>query len=241
MTVKGWQFTVRLPTWPLAALWCYFGGSVAGNVGHAPPVLAAQLVAAVPPVSAALTFHSLLRLLDRAPALRQIAERYEERSVENENARPCAGPAAPRIKTSVPLPAIGTTPAPRLLGSAVGQMPGNGDSQPTANGHHPGDSRGEHPNRTRPVRISRTPALGSSSARRSRMSFTAECVPPSRPANPSEVRRSANGSDYPHAPAGAVSRHCSTSTRSFARSSAGTSAASGCRHHEVETVGLQAP
>jgi len=36
-TVKGRQFTVRLPTWPLLALWGYFAGSVAGNVGHAPP------------------------------------------------------------------------------------------------------------------------------------------------------------------------------------------------------------
>jgi len=34
---------------------------------------APQFVAAVPPVSAALTFHLLLRLLDRAPALRMIA------------------------------------------------------------------------------------------------------------------------------------------------------------------------
>jgi hypothetical protein len=57
-------------------------GSVAGNVGHAPPLLAAQLVAAVPPMSAALTFHLLLRLLDRASLLRSIAEAYEERAVE---------------------------------------------------------------------------------------------------------------------------------------------------------------
>jgi hypothetical protein len=82
ITIRGWQFAVRWPTWPLCALWIYFGGSVAGNVAHAPQVLAAQLVAAVPPISAALTFHLLLRLLDRAPALRAIAEAHEERGVE---------------------------------------------------------------------------------------------------------------------------------------------------------------
>jgi hypothetical protein len=84
VTIKGWQVTLRWPTWPLAALWAYFGGSVAGNVAHAPSILAAQLVAAVPPISAALTFHLLLRLLDRAPALRTIAETYEERAVEEQ-------------------------------------------------------------------------------------------------------------------------------------------------------------
>jgi hypothetical protein len=82
VTVKGWQFALRLPTWPLLSLWGYFGSSVAGNVAHAPPILAAQLVAAVPPISAALTFHLLLRLLDRAPAMRAIAEAHEERTVE---------------------------------------------------------------------------------------------------------------------------------------------------------------
>lgn len=84
VTIRGWRFTVRLPTWPMAALWIFFAGSVAGNVGHAPTILAAQLFAAVPPVSAALTFHLLLRLLDRAPALRAIAESYEERSVDEQ-------------------------------------------------------------------------------------------------------------------------------------------------------------
>jgi hypothetical protein len=82
ITIKGWQFALRWPTWPLCALWINFGGSVSGNVAHAPQVLAAQLVAAVPPISAALTFHLLLRLLDRAPALRAIAEAHEERGVE---------------------------------------------------------------------------------------------------------------------------------------------------------------
>ncbi|MGH9248981.1 MAG: DUF2637 domain-containing protein [Acidimicrobiales bacterium] len=82
VTVKGRHVGLRLPTWPLLALWLYFAGSVAGNIGHAPPVLAAQLVASAPPVSAALTFHLLLRLLDRATLLRAIAEGYEERSVE---------------------------------------------------------------------------------------------------------------------------------------------------------------
>ena len=84
VTIKGWQVTLRWPTWPLGALWIYFGGSVAGNVAHAPSLLAAQLVAAVPPISAALTFHLLLRLLDRAPSLRMIAETYEERAVEEQ-------------------------------------------------------------------------------------------------------------------------------------------------------------
>jgi hypothetical protein len=84
VTIKGWHVTLRWPTWPLGALWAYFGGSVAGNIAHAPPILAAQLVAAVPPISAALTFHLLLRLLDRAPALRVIAETYEEKAVEEQ-------------------------------------------------------------------------------------------------------------------------------------------------------------
>jgi hypothetical protein len=82
ISMRGRQIGLRLPTWPLLALWLYFAGSVAGNVGHAPSVLAAQLVAAAPPVSAALTFHLLLRLLDRAALLHAIAEAYEERSVE---------------------------------------------------------------------------------------------------------------------------------------------------------------
>jgi hypothetical protein len=73
VTIKGWRVTLRWPTWPLGALWIYFGGSVAGNVAHAPPTLPAQLAASVPPISAALTFHLLMRLLDRAPALRVIA------------------------------------------------------------------------------------------------------------------------------------------------------------------------
>ena len=82
ITVRGRQVGLRLPSWPMLGLWLYVAGSVAGNVGHAPPVLAAQLVAAVPPVSAALTFHLLLRLLDRASRLRSIAEAYDERAVE---------------------------------------------------------------------------------------------------------------------------------------------------------------
>jgi murein DD-endopeptidase MepM/ murein hydrolase activator NlpD len=82
ITLRGRQIGLRLPTWPMLGLWLYVAGSVAGNVGHTPPVLAAQLVAAVPPVSAALTFHLLLRLLDRAALLRSIAEAYEERAVE---------------------------------------------------------------------------------------------------------------------------------------------------------------
>jgi hypothetical protein len=82
ITLRGRQIGLRLPTWPMLGLWGYVAGSVAGNVGHAPPVLAAQLVAAVPPVSAALTFHLLLRLLDRAARLRSIAEAFEDRAVE---------------------------------------------------------------------------------------------------------------------------------------------------------------
>jgi hypothetical protein len=52
MTMRGRSIGLRLPTWPLLVLWLYFAGSVAGNVGHAPPALAAHLVAAAPPVSA---------------------------------------------------------------------------------------------------------------------------------------------------------------------------------------------
>jgi hypothetical protein len=86
----------------MAALWTYFAGSVAGNVGHAPRVLAAQLVAAVPPLSAALTFHLLLRLLDRAPALRAIAETYEERSVEEQERAAVRKARRARIKSAPP-------------------------------------------------------------------------------------------------------------------------------------------
>jgi hypothetical protein len=52
MTMRGRSIGLRLPTWPRLALSLYFAGSVAGNVVHAPPSLAAQLVAAAPPVSA---------------------------------------------------------------------------------------------------------------------------------------------------------------------------------------------
>jgi hypothetical protein len=120
MTVMGWRFTVRLPTWPLLALWIYFAGSVAGNVGHAPRVLAAQFVAAVPPVSAALTFHLLLRLLDRAPALRGIAEGYEERSVDEQERAAARKARRARIKTGTPSWAVTAlepaSAAPRVSG-----------------------------------------------------------------------------------------------------------------------------
>jgi hypothetical protein len=102
ITIKGWQVTLRWPTWPLTALWIYFGGSVAGNVAHAPPILPAQLVAAVPPISAALTFHLLLRLLDRAPALREIAEAYEERNVEERERAALRKARRDRIKARDP-------------------------------------------------------------------------------------------------------------------------------------------
>lgn len=123
VTVKGWQFALRLPTWPLVALWVYFGGSVAGNVAHAPPLLAAQLVAAVPPVSAALTFHLLLRLLDRAPALREIAEAFEERSVEEREraARRRARRAELKARTMD-------------RSSPVAALPGNGGAQVSTSG-----------------------------------------------------------------------------------------------------------
>ncbi|HEY9409280.1 MAG TPA: DUF2637 domain-containing protein [Jiangellaceae bacterium] len=82
---RGWSVRGRevpTPTWPLVALWAYFAASIAGNVGHAPDLLAAQLVAAVPPVSSMLTFHLLLRLLDRVTALRAVAEAHEDRQLE---------------------------------------------------------------------------------------------------------------------------------------------------------------
>jgi hypothetical protein len=149
VTMKGWQFTVRLPTWPLAALWCYFGGSVAGNVGHAPPVLAAQLVAAVPPVSAALTFHLLLRLLDRAPALRRIAESYEELAVDEQERAAARRARRARIKTSAPSNAAGTTSTPPPVSSApmsrnshASQWPSPSDRQPV-NGHDGRASRAQ--------------------------------------------------------------------------------------------------
>jgi hypothetical protein len=109
VTIKGWQVALRWPTWPLGALWCYFGGSVAGNVAHAPSIPAAQLVAAVPPISAALTFHLLLRLLDRAPALRAIAETYEERTVEEQERAARRRARRDQLKTQKvdgPMPAI---------------------------------------------------------------------------------------------------------------------------------------
>ncbi|MFW6028481.1 MAG: DUF2637 domain-containing protein [bacterium] len=103
-TIKGWQVTLRWPTWPLCALWIYFGGSVAGNVAHAPSSLPAQLVASVPPISAALTFHLLLRLLDRAPALREIAETYEERSIEEKERAALRAARRASLRSSRPVP-----------------------------------------------------------------------------------------------------------------------------------------
>jgi len=101
VTLAARTLNVHAPTWPLLAFWLYFTASVAGNIGHAPKLLAAQLIAAVPPVSAALTFHLLLRLLDRAPLLRRIAEQHEDRavderlrSVERKARRDAVGPVA---------------------------------------------------------------------------------------------------------------------------------------------------
>jgi len=104
VTIRGRQVGLRWPSWPLLALWLFFGGSVAGNVGHAPSVLAAQLVAAVPPVSAALTFHLLLRLLDRAPALRAIAETYDELGIAERERAAHRRARRDRIKTRPPMP-----------------------------------------------------------------------------------------------------------------------------------------
>lgn len=132
ITIKGWQLMLRWPSWPLAALWGYFGGSVAGNVAHAPSVVAAQLVAAVPPISAALTFHLLLRLLDRAPALKAIAEYYEERSVEEREraARRRARRAQLKTRTTVwSTPAH--TPAPGGI-AKVSSKGSNGRRAPVA-------------------------------------------------------------------------------------------------------------
>jgi len=131
VTVRGWEFAVRLPTWPLLALWGFFAGSVAGNVGHAPALLAAQLVAAVPPVSAALTFHLLLRLLDRAPTLRAIAESHEDRAVdERERA---AARKARRERIRAGLPRSPSNAGARFSGNGfparLGATPGNGHSR----------------------------------------------------------------------------------------------------------------
>lgn len=129
-TIMGWQFTVRLPTWPLIMLWVYFGGSVAGNVGHAPALLAAQLVAAVPPVSAALTFHLLLRLLDRAPALRAIAEAHEDRAVDERERAAARKARRERIRTGLP----------GSPGNGGARVPGDG--LPAGRGATPVNGRG---------------------------------------------------------------------------------------------------
>jgi predicted DNA-binding transcriptional regulator len=136
ITFKGWQFTARLPTWPLLALWGYFAGSVAGNVGHAPPLLAAQLVAAVPPVSAALTFHLLLRLLDRAPSLRAIAEAYEELGVDERERAAARKARRDRIKTATRPHAASAHPDGRPA-STGSQASGNAAQRSLAAGHRP--------------------------------------------------------------------------------------------------------
>jgi hypothetical protein len=141
LTLAGRHIGVRPPTWPLLALWLYFAASVAGNVGHAPRLLAAQLVAAVPPVSAALTFHLLLRLLDRASLLRQIAEEYEERTVD-ERARSAARKARrDAIKFG---PATGgaaaTAREPQILA-----MPVRRRALPVKAGEDGAGSYGDHP------------------------------------------------------------------------------------------------
>jgi len=129
MTIKGRQFTLRVPSWPLLALWGYFAGSVAGNVGHAPPLLAAQLVATVPPVSAVLTFHLLLRLLDRAPSLRAIAEAYEERSVEERERAAARKSRRDRTKTGPMQPRQTVPERSSGLSSRIGSD-GARDDQP---------------------------------------------------------------------------------------------------------------
>jgi hypothetical protein len=126
VTIKGWRVTLRWPTWPLGALWIYFGGSVAGNVAHAPSILPAQLVAAVPPVSAALTFHLLLRLLDQAPALREIAETYEERAVEEQERAARRRARRAQLKTQ----RMGSTPTITHASSGSAKESGSGGRQP---------------------------------------------------------------------------------------------------------------
>jgi predicted DNA-binding transcriptional regulator len=158
VAVKGWQVTVRLPTWPLGALWCYFGGSVAGNVGHAPSVLAAQLVAAVPPVSAALTFHLLLRLLDRAPALRRIAESYEELAVDEQERAAARRARRARIKTSVPSNAAGTTSTPPPVSSAPMLGNGHADPRPSPSDRQPVNGRDGRPSRAQATASTSRPA-----------------------------------------------------------------------------------
>jgi hypothetical protein len=136
VTVRGRQATIRWPTWPLAALWIYIGGSVTGNVAHAPAFLAAQLVAAVPPISAALTFHLLLRLLDRAPALKAIAEFYEERRVEERERAARRQARRAQLKTRM---TVRGTPAlrPEPGGTAnVLRNGNNGRRAPTAHDGH---------------------------------------------------------------------------------------------------------
>lgn len=142
VTIKGWEFTLRLPTWPLLALWAYFGGSVAGNVAHAPNILAAQMVAAVPPISAGLTFHLLLRLLDRAPRLRAIAETYEERIVDEQERAARRRARRTQLKDS--------RTAPLRAASAGGSSPqvvddGRRDRVPDTDRTFPGAENGDAP------------------------------------------------------------------------------------------------
>jgi predicted DNA-binding transcriptional regulator len=145
VAVMGWQLTVRLPTWPLIMLWVYFGGSVAGNVGHAPALLAAQLVAAVPPVSAALTFHLLLRLLDRAPTLRAIAEAHEDRAVDERERAAARKARRERLRAGLP----------GSPGNAGARFSGNGLS---AGGGAPA-GQGHSGNGPEPAAVANTEAL----------------------------------------------------------------------------------
>jgi hypothetical protein len=145
VAVMGWQLTVRLPTWPLIMLWVYLGGSVAGNVGHAPALLASQLVAAVPPVSAALTFHLLLRLLDRAPMLRAIAEAHEERAVDERERAAARKARRERIGAGLPGPP----------GNAGARFSGNGRS--AGRGATPGN--GHNVKRPQPATVADANAL----------------------------------------------------------------------------------
>jgi hypothetical protein len=156
ITLWGRQVGLRLPTWPMLGLWGYVAGSVAGNVGHAPPVLAAQLVAAVPPVSAALTFHLLLRLLDRAALLRSIAETYEDRAVEEKERAALRQARRAAIKAgAMPQPDVrsveqhmaGRGEPGHAGGSGNGYLPlslegADNASQPTSNGRQ-ADARGQ--------------------------------------------------------------------------------------------------
>ena len=97
-------------------------------------------------MSAALTFHLLLWLLDRAPALRRIAEMYEERSVDEQERAAVRRARRARIKTGTPpqtnrrtSTSVSTTTAAEFGNGRVGSPMAE---RHQSNGHDRGANRG---------------------------------------------------------------------------------------------------